>query len=424
MIDAVDYIFGLLHCHINDQMNMTYTVKFRASPQLDDLYNEISEKLPRINRYYKMSHANFLSFHDKLNIKAEYFPEFPEGSVYHNLNLKNYEFIRLDCVKDDGCVEFIFTVSHIIMDGIGVISLAHYLLQGFSVKKIISYIDYSQMKKDCRKYLKGNASSASEGRHISKFLSKIRGKKEEIPIISLRKGATGAKSMPGMVKTNLDLSVIRKIAKSHKLTRENYLILKLTQTIFKFSPGENANEACLLNLTKNVRLTPINFVDEAIGNYSARLFAKFNRAENDCSNWRNKKYEETISKPYFDEMVDEWHARQIINRVPRFILNRFIGKNFRRQGENEPSSKITASFAYIPQKASLLFPPDLLKKYGTELLDYQLFLRVIRNHCPCFVASPNASGKFSIGLTFNEAFMEKSRAEDLLKMYKDLLMEG
>lgn len=425
MINSGDYFLGLLHCYINDQLNITYIMRFSNSAKLDNLKEEMDKRISELNKCYRNLYGPFLPFEEIVRKNKFENVYLSKDSKYYNLDLKNYEYIKLVYIKGESETEFIFTVSHIIMDGISIITLAYYLLQGYSLDTITSYINFPEMKENYRKFLKERPIRKSKFAQLSKYVKRGNSDKNKRSYISLRKKNISERSAPYMIKTTVNLPTVRKIARKYKISRENYLTLKLVETVFKICPDEEDGNTCLLNMTKNLRLNPINFIDEPLGNYVGRRFLNFDRQKLlTFSDYINYYHEELNDKSYLDELIYEMYNMQILNRLPRFLLKWIIKKIFAKPSEGAPARNITASFNYFPVRTSISFPPEVLKKYDTSILEFAAFLRVFRRHGPCFVLMPDTSDNYLISLTFNEAFMDKVQADNLLSLYKELIMAG
>lgn len=415
MINGIDYIFGLIHNHIDDQLNITYTIKFSNSSQLDILQEEIKKKISELNAFYKRLYSPFLSFDNIHTTNGSYHVQLTADSKYQNLDLGDYEFIRLDYLKDENVSEFVFTVSHIIMDGIAVIALSYYLLNNYSIDAITSYINYPEIKAHFINFLKKHSISKSRLSQLVKYFKPIRDNKEAV--ISLKKGVKDSKSAPMAIKTTFDLSVAMEKSKKYRISRQEYLLLKLVETIFTHCPEQKGSNVCFINNTRNLRLGDITLVNEVLGNYSGRRIIRFLREDDLSFKEYAEKYIGILNdKSFIPELIQEWLSLQKVARLPKRLFNWIIKRMIN-------PSNFTATFTYIPLRPSILMPQEFLKRYHTELIDYAIFLRVVKGHVPYFMVIVNPCGNYSVMLTFNEAFMDKAHAHKLLDLYMDLLME-
>ncbi len=425
MINIIDYFFGLIHCYINDQLNIVYIVKFTNSDKLDELKAEMDETISGLNKFYRNLYAPALPFKD-LGFKSSLEEVcLSKESKYYNLDLKNYKFVKLNYIKDENETEFIITCSHIIMDGVSIVAFAYYLFQGYSLERIASYINFPKAKKELSDFLKARPIKKNRFSQIAKYLR--RGKKGESQksYVNFRKKDKDLTSSPCVIENLVKTSFVRKTARKYKISRENYLTLKLVESIFQSFPNEKDGNTCLLNLTKNIRLNPINFTDEPLGNYSGRRYLEFKRNKlSSFEEYINCYIDELNDKSYFDDLIQEWSQTQKLNWLPKSILDRFTIRTLTKPSEGLPSYNISASFSYVPLRLAMAYPPEFLEKYKTNLLSFKSYLRVIRHHGPCFVVLPNTEDDYAISLTFNEAFMGKTEAENLLGLYKELILEG
>lgn len=412
MINGIDYIFGLIHNHIDDQLNITYTIRFSNSSQLDILQEEIKKKISELNAFYKRLYSPFLSFRAS---NEDSHVQLTGDAKYQKLDLKNYEFIRLDYLKDGNESEFIFTVSHVIMDGIGVIALSHYLLNNYSIDAITSYINYPEIKANFINFLKGHSISRSRLSQLIKYFKPIKDNKEAA--ISLKREIKDSKSVPAAIRTTFELSVAKEKSREYSITRHMYLLLKLVETIFTYCAEQKGSNACLINNTRNLRLSDITLINEALGNYSGRRIIRFLREDDLSFKEYAEKYIGILNdKSFIPELIQEWLSLQKVARLPKRLFNWVIKRMIN-------PSNFTATFTYMPLRPSILMPQEFLKRYHTELIDYAIFLRVVKQHVPYFMVIVNPYGNYSIILTFNEAFMDKAHAHRLLDLYRDLLME-
>ena len=180
MINTIDYMFGLLHNYLEDQLNITYTIKFSNSHELDCLQVEIKAKISELNKFYERMYSPYLSFRS-----GESFIKFTDNCKYRNLDLENYEFIKLDFLKNEYETEFVFTVSHVIMDGLSVIAIVHYLLNSYSIDTITDYVNYYEIKQGFSNFLKKTAVRKSKVSHLTKFLKPIIKRNKEISLIEV-----------------------------------------------------------------------------------------------------------------------------------------------------------------------------------------------------------------------------------------------
>lgn len=415
MINVIDYILGLAQLHANDQLNMVYTIKFSDSSQLDDLFDNVKKKISALNSFYRGLYSPFLGFEDLSLYKRQGDVLLLNESKYRDIDLANYEFIKLDYLKGEHETEFIFTISHIIADGISVIAIAYYLLNNYNQDVITSYINYPLIINKFSNYLK---QTSFRGSKLPKIFNYVKIFKHE-PIVSLKKRDEGSVSVPDTVRTTFDKSVAREKSKKYRISREIYLLLKLAETIFKYRPDKDDGDKCLISLSKNIRLNAINFVDEELGNYSFRKIMRFNRPGNMSFEKFVEQYSGTLNDTsYLAGLIQEWLSLQKINRLPKTLLNLFA-----KSGIFNPS-KFTATFTYLPLRSSILFPHEFLKTYNTRLIDYACFLRVVKKHVPSFLFYPDPKGDYFISLTFNQSFMDKAEAVRFLELYKNTLMEA
>ena len=414
MINLIDHIFGLAHLHMDEQLNIVYTVKFSNSSRLDNLFEQAKNRISELNSFYKELYSPFLDFETISYRKPQEEVLLLNKSIYKNLDLKNYEFIRLDYLINSQETEFVFTVSHIIADGISVVALAYYLFNNYTLDAITSYVSYSSIKKKFSNYIKQTSLRSSKLPKISNYLEIIKNK----PTVTLKKREEDSTSVPDIVRTVFDKSVAREKSKKYKISRENYLLIKLAETVFKFNQDKNDSKECLINLTKNIRLNSINLIDEVLGNYSFRKAIRFTRQDNQSFKEYAEQYNETLNdRSYLPKLVQEWLALQKLNRLPKVLLN------FYAKSRISNLSKFTTTFTYFPLRAPILFPVKFLEKYNTTLLDYTCFLRVTKTHVPCFFFHSDVLSNYSISLAFNHAFLDKTEAVKLLNLYKDSLMD-
>ncbi len=425
MINITDYLFGQFHRYINDQLNITYVIRFVNSPELDHLRANIEGKITKLNEIYRNLYAPFLPFDKILQNSGIEEVSLSTSSNYYNLDLKNYEFIKLDYIKGENETEFVFTVSHIIMDAISIIALAHYFMQDYSIEKIKTYIDFPGMKENYRKFLKARPLKKSKFAQLAKYIKRGNKGTNEISYITLRNNNASSTSEPTMIKTTVDLPATRKLARKYKISRENYLILKLAETIFKLRPNKEDGNTCMINMTKNLRLNPIDFVDEQLGNYAGRRCQNFKRQELlSFSDYIAAYHEELADNTYLDDLIHELYHTQSLSALPKFMLDWLVKKVFSKPSKGAPALNIAASFNYFPVRETISFPQDLIDKYNSKLLEFNCYLRVFKRHGPCFVICPDVFGNYSVSLTFNRAFMEKTQAEEFLNLYKELILEG
>lgn len=425
MINIIDYFFGLIHYFINDQLNITYVMKLSNSPELNNLKKELEGKISGMNKFYRNLYKPYLLFDKILQKKKIEEVCLSTESKYYNLDLRNYELIKLVCIKHENETEFIFTASHIIMDSVSIIAFVHYLLQGYSLDKITSYINFPEIIKKYHESLKERNIRKSVITQLARYIKRGKKDKNKRGYITFRKKDDNLRSAPCMMKASVDMNTVKKMAEKYGLSRGNYMTLKLVKTIFNICPNEAEGNACLLNITKNLRLTPLNFTDEPLGNYVTRRFIHFDRPTFlsfsdyvDCYN------EKLTDKSYIDDLFHEFYHFQKLSRAPRFMIIWIFKKIFAKPSEGAPSLNIAASFSYLPVNLSILFPQDVLKKLCTNLLEFACYFRVFKRHSPCFFVFPDNENNFQICLAFNEAFMDTERADKFLDLYKKLLMEG
>ena len=353
MINLIDHIFGLAHLHMDEQLNMVYTVKFSNSSRLDSLFDKAKKRISELNLFYRGLYSPFLDFKNISHHKPQENILLLNKSVYKNLDLKNYEFIRLDYLKDSQGTEFVFNVSHIVGDGISVVALAHYLFNDYTLDAITSYVNYTAIKDKFSDYIKQTSFRSSKLPKLSNYLEIIKKK----PTVTLKRQVGNSMSVPDFVRDTFDKSVVKEKSKKYKISRENYLLLKLAETAFKYCQDKNDRNICLINLTKNIRLNSINLVDELLGNYSFRKVMKFTRQDNISFEKCAEQYSETLNdRTYLPELIQEWLALQKLNRLPKTLLNFYAKNRFSNL------SRFAASFTYFPLRASILFPVEFFRK--------------------------------------------------------------
>ncbi len=425
MINIVDYFFGLVYYFINDQLNITYSVKLSSSDELNNLKKDIDEKISDINRFYSNLYKPYLPLDKMLKDSKTNEVCLADGSKYYNLNLAKYELIKLTYIKGEKETEFIFTCSHIIMDSVSLIAFVYYLFQGYSLERILSHIDFPGTIKKYRDYLKTRNINKSGFSQLARYIKRKDKGKNKKAYVKLRKEDKNAQSTPNVMEIFVDFAAVETMSEKYKITKGNYLTLKLAEAIFKTFPDNKDGDACLLNITKSLRLEPTNFIDEMLGNYVSRRFMTFERKDFLAFNDGVKCYGNELSdKSYIDNLFHEFYHFQKLNRLPRFMLNWIFKKIFAEPTEGAPSLNIGASFSYFPVNHSILFPPDTLKKLSTNLLEFACYFRVFKRHSPCFFVFPDVNSNFRICMAYNEAFMEQARAAKFINLYKELILEG
>ena len=413
MINIIDYLFGICHFFLKDQVNLTYSIKFTRSPGLDDLAVEIEKKIPHLNLFFKRLMAPYLRFEnlsddvDLRNISPS------DDFKYFNLDLVNYQFIRLDYLTDDNSSEFVFTISHVIGDGISAVALAYYLLNSYDLDAIFSHVNYSQMRANSIKFLKETSFHKSHFSQIIKYVT-IKKSKGVGKHLDLKNYDKKSISVPDGIRIEIKSSIVKENAKKYGITREKFLMLKLAETILRFYSNREFDE-CALSHTQNLRLNRISLIDEEIGNYSGRMVWRFKKETDllfrDFVNRHSDKLDGTSNLP---ALLQEWVSLQNINRIPRALFIWIVKKMVN-------ISKFTATYTYMPMRASILTPNTFLEKMDTSLMDYAIYLRVIKGHLPYFMFFQGPLGDYTMLFTFNHAFMERSQAELLVGLYQELV---
>ncbi len=417
MINTIDHIFGLSHEYTDDQLNITCTIKFSPSHQLDSLHVKMNETISELNKFYKKLYSQYFSFKNK---QTSSYIQYTEECKYRNLDLENYEFIRLDYIVNENHHEFVFTVSHIIMDALSLLSMVRALLNSYSVETITSHMNYYQIKKEFINYLHNNSPETSRKFQLSKIFKQNKEKTERALIVNFKENRTNDEAIPNIVKSSFSMNVVEEKAKKHGISKKNYMLLKLVDSIFKFNQVQGNRPVCTISDTRNLRLTPITLVDEALGNYVGRRFMEFNRSKDqsflDYINQFLGKYNEDSC---LNGLIREWVHIQKLGRLPKQLVRLLLKRVLKGQ-----VGEATFTFTYIPMKQDVLIPDDFRKSYGVELIDFDLYLRVIKQTSPYFMVYPNVHGDYTVLLTFNEAYMKKTEACALLKMYSDLVNEN
>ena len=413
MINTIDYLFGICHHFIKDQINVTYSIKFSRSPGLDDLAVEIEKKLLDINSFFKELTAPYLRF-DKLCSDLNSGNVSPSADFkFFNLDLKNYQFVKLDYLTDDDSSEFVFTISHLISDGISVVALSYYLLNSYDLATMFSYVNYSQMRANSIKFLKEISFRKSRLSQIVKYVT-VKKSKSKGALLDLKNYDRNSISVPDGIRIEIALSIVKKNAKKYGISREKFLMLKLAETLLRFYCDREFEE-CILSHTQNLRLNRISLIDEEIGNYSGRMVWRFGK---ECyplfSDFVNKHADKLDGKSNLPALLQEWVSLQCVNRIPR-LLFMWIAKTMVNV------SKFTATYTYMPMRSSILAPNTFLEKMDTSLIDYAIYLRVIKGHIPYFMFFKGTTGEYSMLLTFNHAFMGRSEAEQLVALYQKLV---
>ena len=413
MINTIDYLFGICHFFIKDQINLTYSIKFSRSPGLDDLAVEIEKKLPGLNSFFKELMAPYLGF-DKLCSDLYQGNASPSDDFrFYNLDLSNYQFIRLDYLIDDDSSEFVFTISHIIGDAISVVALSYYLLNSYDLTTIFSYVNYRQMRVNSIKFLKETSLRKSSLSQIIKYVKRKKSKSNGI-LLDLKNYDRKFVSAPDGIRVEIVSSIVKKNAKKYGISREKFLMLKLAETLLRFYCDREFKEFALSH-TQNLRLNRISLIDEEVGNYSGRLIWRFGKERDpQFSDFVNKHTDKLNDKANFPALLQEWVSLQCLNRIPRALFL-WIARTMVNV------SKFTATFTYMPMRSTLLAPNTFLEKMDTSLIDYAIYLRVINVHIPYFMFFQGATGEYTMLLTFNHAFMKRSEAEQLVSLFQELV---